>query len=151
MKKRWISVCLMLVLLLSSLPASVSSARMVAAADAAYPVEGGNIYFEKTTGTVTGCDDSVTAAVIPEQIEGVTVTALAAGAFGSYAGDNLTLKRVVLPETVTDLGTETFRYCTALEEVNIPAGVTVIGYECFHRCLSLTKIVLPEGIKRIDY
>ncbi|MGM9552707.1 MAG: leucine-rich repeat protein, partial [Faecousia sp.] len=138
-------------LLIGLLPQGALFANANSETDVAYPVDGGNIYFDKLTGTVTGCDASVTSAVIPEQIEGVTVTALGMGAFGSYDGDNLTLKRVVLPETVTDLGTETFRYCAALEEVNIPAGVTEIGYECFNRCLSLASIVLPEGLKRIEY
>ncbi|MGN1306138.1 MAG: leucine-rich repeat protein [Faecousia sp.] len=150
MKQKLVSWLVLAALLIGLLPQGALFANANSETDVAYPVDGGNIYFDKLTGTVTGCDDSVTAAVIPEQIEGVTVTALGMGAFGSYDGDNLTLKRVVLPETVTDLGTETFRYCAALEEVNIPAGVTEIGYECFNRCLSLTSIVLPEGLKRID-
>ena len=31
----------------------------------AYPVTGGNIYFDTATGTITDCDASVTEAVIP--------------------------------------------------------------------------------------
>ena len=151
MKQKLVSWLVLAALLIGLLPQGALFANAYSETDVAYPVDGGNIYFDKMTGTVTGCDDSVTVAVIPEQIEGVTVTALGIGAFGSYDGDNLTLKRVVLPETVTDLGTETFRYCAALEEVNIPAAVTEIGYECFNRCLSLTRIVLPEGLKQIDY
>ena len=36
-----------------------------------YAVEGGNIYFDPETGTITDCDTSVTRADIPGEIQGV--------------------------------------------------------------------------------
>ena len=38
-----------------------------------YPVEGGNIYFDTSTGTVTKSDKSVTTANIPTQIANTNV------------------------------------------------------------------------------
>ena len=48
----------------------------------AYAVTGGNIYFDKETGTITDCDSSVTSADIPAEIEGVSVTSIGEEAFG---------------------------------------------------------------------
>ena len=48
----------------------------MAATDIAYEVEGGNIYFNPETGTVTDCDYTVTSAVIPEKINGASVTSI---------------------------------------------------------------------------
>lgn len=43
-------------------------------------VEGGAIYFDEATGTITDCDTSVTSVSIPEEIKGVSVTSI-----GDYA------------------------------------------------------------------
>ena len=37
--------------------------------DIAYEVTDGKIYFDKSTGTIVACDESVTTANIPEAIE----------------------------------------------------------------------------------
>ena len=49
--------------------------------DVPYEVEGGNIYFYKSTGLITYCESGVTIAVIPSEIEGYKVTGIAADAF----------------------------------------------------------------------
>ena len=49
-----------------------------------YAVEGGYLTFDKTTGTVTGCDSSVTKANIPHTIEGVTVTCIVLLSIGAH-------------------------------------------------------------------
>ncbi len=46
-------------------------APMARAAQVAYPVVGGNIYFDESTGTITACSDGVTEADIPAEINGV--------------------------------------------------------------------------------
>ena len=50
MKKRLLSTLLALCMALSLLPGTALAAE----GDVAYPVTGGNIYFDKATGTVTG-------------------------------------------------------------------------------------------------
>ena len=47
----------------------------------ALPAEGGNIYFNKETGTITGCDKNVTEALIPKEIDGAAVTHIGYKAF----------------------------------------------------------------------
>ena len=44
-------------------------------------ITGGAVYFDKSTGTITDCDESVTAAVIPDSIEDVVITSIGADAF----------------------------------------------------------------------
>ncbi len=46
-----------------------------------YPAEGGNIYFDPTTGEIADCDEKVTGTVIPSSINGVTVTGIKGSAF----------------------------------------------------------------------
>ena len=66
--QRMVGVLLSVCLLVGMFPASAFAAGSNVVT---YPVTGGNIYFNKSTGAVTDCDESVTEAVIPEEIEGV--------------------------------------------------------------------------------
>ena len=65
---------------------------------------------------------------------------------------------VVIPESVvygditysvTAIGKETFRGCTALTSVTIPEGVTLIGNYAFNGCTALTSVTIPEGVTSI--
>lgn len=67
-----LSILLILALLFSMAPPVTFAAETVP-----YAVEGGNIYFDISTGTVTGCDTSVTVVDIPAEIESVAVTRIA--------------------------------------------------------------------------
>ena len=56
MKKRILSLLLVLLMVVSLVPVAALAEDDVVA----YEVTGGNIYFDKTTGTVTSCDPEVT-------------------------------------------------------------------------------------------
>ena len=110
--------------------------------DIAYAVMGGNLYFDKATGTVTECEWSVTEAVIPARIDGVAVTAI-----GSYAFDNCyRLKSVTIPEGVISLGKNAFAYCSDLESAKIPNSVTSIGDWAFFLCRSLKSAKISSNV-----
>ncbi|MFI3141493.1 MAG: fibronectin type III domain-containing protein [Clostridia bacterium] len=79
---------------------------------------GGMIEFDAQTGTITGLSDDVTSLVIPETIDGVTVTAIA---------------------------DQAFLLCKKLTSVYIPATVTSIGSEVFARCANLVSIEVDEN------
>ena len=81
-------------------------------------VTGGCIYFDKTTGTVTDCDETVTAVSIPQSIEDVEVKAIGADAFAG---------------------------CGNLQTVNISAGIKDIALPAFRGCSSLAKIEVDEN------
>lgn len=60
---------------------SALSVRPAYAADLAYEVPGGKLYFDAQTGTITSSDKTVTEADIPAEIYGVPVTAIGGYAF----------------------------------------------------------------------
>ncbi len=102
---------------------ALSSFASASTSQVTYDVEGGRIFFDTATGTVTGCDPGVKSAVIPAQINGVTVTAIGENAFWYCRS----LTEVVLPETVTQIGAAAFRDCILLSRLNLPTGLTEIS------------------------
>lgn len=62
------------------------------------------------------------------------------------------LKVVVLPSSVTEIGEGAFADCLALKRITLSSNLTSIGNEAFANCFSLKSINLPKGIKKIgDY
>ncbi len=62
------------------------------------------------------------------------------------------IKKVVIEEGVTSVGSDAFEDCSNLTEVEIPESVTSIGSYAFERCSSLTEVVIPESVTSIgDY
>ena len=137
MKKRLLSILLALSLALVLLPGTALAADDVVT----YPVTGGNLYFDKTTGTVTDCDGSVTAAVIPSEIEGVPVTSIGDESFL----DCRSMTGVIIPNSVTYIGTSAFENCTGLTSVSIPDSVMYIGETAFATCGYLSAIWVSEA------
>ena len=69
-----------------------------------------------------------------------------------YTGD------ITIPESVTygaktysvtSIGYEAFRDCTALTSVTIPNSVTSIGYCAFYGCTGLTSVTIPNSVTSI--
>ena len=129
-----------------------------------YPVEGGSLYFKKSTGSVTGCDKTVTAAAIPDAIEGAAVTAIADYAFswctelesvtipagvksiGGEAFYNCKSKASITLPSINKIRDHTFWGCSSLSEITIPAAVKNIGEEAFSGCSALESITVPKGV-----
>ena len=134
--KKLVSVLLALVLCLGLVPAAAL------AADVPYPVTGGNLLFDSSTGTVTKCEGAVTSADIPAEIYGTRVTAIGRGAFFG-CGE---LQRVSIPNTVTAIGENAFAGCRNLAAIDIPSSVTAIGSGALSQCRSLTSVVIPDSV-----
>lgn len=68
---------------------------------------------------------------------------------GKYAFSfNSNLENIDLPETLRaeGIGDHAFDYCTALKKIAIPEGITQFHEDVFSHCESLTDITLPESL-----
>ena len=63
---------------------------------------------------------------------------------------NPALKKVILPEGITDTGQISFYNCTALTDVTLPDGLTIINNNAFRACKALKSIKLPEDLESIE-
>lgn len=62
---------------------------------------------------------------------------------------NPALKKIILPEGITDTGEISFRHSTALTDVTLPDGLTIINRNAFRSCNALKSIKLPETVTDI--
>lgn len=94
---------------------------------------------------VGGVDD-VGELIIPETLNGMTVTGISKNAF-----ENCTeLTRVVLPNTVKVIEQSAFSGCTNLEEIVISDNTTSIGWSAFANCEKLYNITIPDSVTTIS-
>jgi len=82
--------------------------------------------------------------IIPEFIEGKTVTGVDDGAFANADG----VVSITLPHTVSHIGKKAFAWARKLEFVRA-SGVIDIGDKAFMGCESLIDITLGSKIRRI--
>ena len=74
-----------------------------------------------------------------------SVTYIGSGAFKNCSD----LTRVKLPSSTTTILTDTFAGCGSLSEINIPSGLISIGSYAFECCHNLPNIVLPATVTEI--
>lgn len=101
--------------------------------------EGGITIYEIENGT-----DEI---IVPEKIDGYTVTAIGDRVFAQYGKK---LKSVVLPDTVTSIGFRAFYGCEELENIRLPRNLKTIREAAFYSCRALKSIELPEGLTSIE-
>ena len=56
---------------------------------------------------------------------------------------------VVIPDSVTSIGTCAFQGCWSLTSITIPDSVASIGDRAFENCSSLTSITIPDSVASI--
>ena len=90
--------------------------------------------------------------VIPSEIEGLPVKIIDEFAFES----NKTMKSVIIPDSVEEIGGGAFWNCTALERVTLGNSVQKIDtyYSddycgAFKNCTALKSITIPDSVKEI--
>jgi hypothetical protein len=98
------------------------------AEDFQYTVEAGNI-------TITAYAGTVSAVVIPEEINGLPVAVI-----GKEGFSKTEIVSLVIPESVKIIGDAAFYDCKKLASVTLPGGLTDIGYRAFEDCASLAAI-----------
>ena len=50
------------------------------------------------------------------------------------------MTKIIIPETVKEIGKDTFGYCKGLTKIEIPSSVDTIGENCFDTCTNLNEI-----------
>ena len=56
---------------------------------------------------------------------------------------------LIIPDSVTTIGSSSFRYCTSLTSVTIGDSVTTIGDDAFYDCGSLTSVTIGDSVTMI--
>ena len=59
------------------------------------------------------------------------------------------LNTIVIPNSVTSIGTNAFSFCIGLTEVTIPNSVTTIGDEAFNSCNGLKTVTIGNSVTTI--
>lgn len=86
--------------------------------------------------TITGGTKSVSALVIPSEIDGLPVTAIANDAFAG----NTAIKECVLPDSIKTVGARAFSTCPNLTSLSIGKNLSFIGDYAFTACPELSAI-----------
>ena len=171
--KRLISLLVAVCMMITMLPLSAVTAFAAnTSASTGTASSGGYKYAYKvnTDGTATitkflGPDDSTSTGTydieIPTELDGHTVTGLGKHSFAyrykysRYDRDfqensfGSSIHSVTIPQSVTSIGEDAFRECSALTNVTIPQSVTSIGNYAFYECSALEKVNIPNGITSI--
>lgn len=108
--------------------------------------DGNTYYFVDNgdgTATITGLDDSgdySTDIIIPDTVDGLTVTKIGDNAFMDCG-----LAKVTIPASVTEIGASAFEG-NLLTSVTIPAGVTNVGDSAFNSNHISSAIILSGSL-----
>ena len=175
-----VAVCMMITMLpLSAVTAFAEDTSTVrTASDGTYKYEY-TINTEDGTATITKFLGPVNPAEtpapykieIPTTLGGCTVTAIGDNAFsncyslktlslgeniktiGSYAFYDCThiTGSVTIPQSVTSIGNEAFRWCSGIDSLTINNAATSIGEWAFASCFGIKTLSLGEKIKTIGY
>ena len=87
---------------------------------------------------ITKCIPTNNRMVIPEVIDGYTVTEIGEGILKGYNS----VYEVVLPDTITKIRDKAFMGLYALESINIPKSIKSIGASAFEDCTAIESINL---------
>lgn len=87
---------------------------------------------------------------IPSEVTSGDVTYTVVG-IGQYACMSAAITSLTIPDTVTEIESGAFNYCTSLTSVTIPGSVSVVGDQAFGGCSALKSVVLEEGVTDIEY
>lgn len=140
MKKKFLSMFIVLAMLSAFIPMTVSAGNID---DLYYTLIDNNSAVE-----ITSCSNTATDITVPDTIEGLPVTKIG---FLAFSNASAQLRSVTLPNSITTIGEAAFSNCTSLVKINIPANVTCINTNVFANCSSLASIDIPNSVTSIGY
>ncbi len=56
---------------------------------------------------------------------------------------------IIIPNSITSIGSCAFSACESLQQITIPDSVTSIGLWAFYNCISLRQIIIPASVTAI--
>lgn len=138
--KKILAVLLSALILVASMPVMAVAAEELVSADGfKYTVEDGKAM-------ITGYEGEATELVIPESLDGVTVTTI-----GGYAfEDNTAITSVTFPDTVETIKNKAFYQCSALASVDLPANLVSLGNLAFAKT-AIESVEIPKSLEEADY
>ena len=123
-----------------------------------------------TTCTITGYTGPGGDVVIPDTLDGLTVTDIGTSSFR----ENINLTGIVIPDSVTSIENYAFLHCSSLTGITlgnsvvtiegyafsgcigqsgfiIPDSVISIGDRAFNDCIGLTDVTIGNGVANIEF
>lgn len=97
------------------------------------------VLFDKIDKILVSYPATATRSVyeVPEGIVSIAVYAF---------NQNTSLKQVILPSSLREIGGIAFAGCANLSTINLPEGLNSIGYAAFRDCICLDNINLPSSL-----
>ncbi|MCR5485331.1 MAG: leucine-rich repeat protein [Clostridiales bacterium] len=136
---RVLSFALIAAVALCAIHFSALGQRGVDASNYSYILDGDNA-------VLTGCSSDLSGVVmLPETMEGHTVTGIADNAFKDFSE----VTCFFLPPTLVSIGSYAFEGCTDLANATLPATVRTIGKGAFWNCSSLISMTIPTATTSI--
>jgi len=90
---------------------------------------------------ITGYKGSDSEIVIPDMIDGYSVTSIGESAFRGYRQ----LEKLTIPDSVTSIGDNAFKDCNFLSEMELSNNLKSIGEYAFAYCW-LSSISIPKSV-----
>ena len=106
----------------------------------AYDISADGTYAE-----VIGYSGTATKIKIADTYNGLPVKSIYSGVFKN----NYKITSVIIPDSVTIIGSDAFYYCSSLTSIVIPDSVRGIGNQAFYRCSKLTSVVIGDSVTSI--
>ena len=94
---------------------------------------------------LVGCNSTI----IPDTVTEIGISDATNGVSSAFMGRS-GLTSIVIPESVTSIGQDTFRDCSGLKTVVIKGKLKNIPQKAFENCSALETVTLPVGIGKID-
>ena len=97
---------------------------------------------DKKTAAILKYNGKAEKPVIPAELKGVPVFSIGPTCFLN----NEKIKRVKIPDSVTNIARGAFRGCKKLRSVSLPESLLMIEYRAFRGCTSLKEVIIPAGV-----